>query len=107
MRIIVFLLFIPLIFLTACEPSAEKNKLKLSDEEMVDVMFDMHFADVMLSEFSPEQRDSISEIFWKRMNELYGMSEAEIREEVTKLENDSEKMKAIIGRVKERADSIQ
>lgn len=108
MRIIIPLLFafIFTLFL-ACNTGGGKKGPQTVDEKMVNIMYDMHFADALLAEFSGEQRDSISALFWERMTQLYGMSEKEIREEVAKLEGDPEKMKLVLGRVKEKADSIQ
>lgn len=107
MKIYTFFFLTILFSSIACNFAAEKKSSGISDEEIANIMLDIHFADALLAEFSVEQRDSISAIFWQRMTQLYGMSEKEIREEVTRLESDPEKMKLIMGRVKEMADSIQ
>jgi len=107
MRIYIFLFFTILSLSIACNSSTVHNSSSLSDEQLANIMLDMHFADALLAEFSGQQRDSISMLFWKQMTQLYGMSEKEIREEVRNLELDPEKMKLILGRVKEMADSIQ
>ena len=86
---------------------AEKPTYKLSDEQLAKVLFDIHYADVMLPSFTIAQQDSIKQIYWKRMEEIYKMPESEIREEIKKLESEPEKFKLIIGHVKAMADSIQ
>ena len=107
MRIYIFLFLTILSLIIACKSSTEKKNPQLLDEKIANIMLDMHYADALLAEFSGEQRDSISAVFWERMTQLYGMSEKQIREEVAKLENDPEKMKLVLARVKEMADSIQ
>lgn len=106
MKKILFFSFITMLMLTACTKKI-KHDYRLSDEELANLMLDMHYADALLSDLSPELRDSISALYWKRMIELYDLSETEIREEINKLEKEPEKMKFILGRVKEMSDSIQ
>ena len=95
-----------MLLLTACKDKI-KHEYRLSDEELANLMLDLHYADALLADLSPEQRDSISILYWKRMMELYNLSETEIRNEINMLESEPEKMKLILGRVKEMADSIQ
>lgn len=106
MKKILFLPFLTMLLLTACKDTV-KNKYRLADDELANLMFDLHYADALLADLSPAQRDSISTLYWKRIMELYDLSETEIRDEINKLENEPEKMKIILGRVKELADSIQ
>ncbi len=100
------LIFIHFMVFMACT-SSQPQTYKLSDEELAHLMFDIHFADVILPELPGEQQDSIKVIFWKRMMETYHLTREEIQEEIDKLETEPEKLKMIIGRVKEMADSIQ
>ena len=86
---------------------AEKQTYKLSDEQLARVLFDIHFADVMLPSLTMTQQDSVAEIYWDRMADIYKMPEAEIRAEIEKLESEPEKLKLILVRVKSMADSIQ
>lgn len=106
MKKILFFSFITMLMLIACKDKV-KHDYRLSDEELANLMLDMHYADALLADLTPEQRDSISTLYWKRMMELYDLSEAEIRDEINQLENEPEKMKLILGRVKEMSDSIQ
>jgi hypothetical protein len=85
----------------------EKPTYKLTDDQLAKVLFDIHFADVMLPSLTIPQQDSVKQIYWNQMEEIYKMPESEIREEIKKLESDPEKFKVIIGQVKEMADSIQ
>ena len=85
----------------------ESQTYKLNDEQLARVLFDIHFADVMLPTITTHQQDSVKLLYWNRMEELYRMPEAEIREEIKKLESEPEKLKLIMERVKIMADSIQ
>lgn len=104
MRYFLFCFLFILFF--SCSP-AEKQTYKLSDDQLAKVLFDIHYADVMLPSFTIAQQDSLRQIYWKHMEEIYKLSEAEIREEINKLESEPEKFKIIIGEVKAMADSIQ
>lgn len=92
-------------FLLACSP-AEKPVYKLTEDEHVNLLFDLHFADAILIELTPDQRDSVTQVYWQKMEERYGLDQDEIREEIKKLESDPEKMKLLIDRVRVMADSI-
>jgi|SRR5687767_925811 len=84
-----------------------KEVYRLSDERLANMMLDMHLADALLVELPPDQQDSIKKVYWKRMEDMYQLSEEEIKEEILKLEKEPEKMELILGRVKQLADSIQ
>ena len=92
-------------FVLACSPS-EKPDYKLPEEEQVNLLFDLHYADAILIDLSPGQRDSITKLYWQKMEERYGLDQEAIREEIRKLEADPEKMKLLVDRVRQMADSI-
>lgn len=92
-------------FLLACS-SSEKPAYKLSENEQINLLFDLHFADAILIELDPAHRDSVTQAYWKKMEERYGLTQTEIREEIKTLETEPEKMKLLIDRVREMADSI-
>lgn len=95
-----------ILFFIACQ-SSEKKIYRLSDDQLVNLMFDMHLADVLLIEFTKHQQDSLKDVYMKQMSQAYNLSEKEIQEEIDKLATEPEKMKLIIGRVKMMADSLQ
>ncbi len=90
----------------ACQ-SPEKKIYRLTDDQLVNLMFDMHLADALLTEFPKRHQDSIKVIYMKRMSEAYSLSEEEIQEEIDKLTSEPEKMKLVLGLVKVLADSLQ
>ena len=98
-------LFVCMLFVSCL--SAEKQTYKLSDDQLARVLYDIHYADVTLPSLTKLQQDSVKRLYWNQMEEVYKMSEAEIREEIKKLESEPEKFKIIIGHVKAMADSIQ
>ena len=98
--------FISIHFLISCA-SSEKKTYRLSDEQLTHLLFDIHFADVILTDITPAQKDSLEDVYWKKMNDIYHLSKDEIREEIDKLESEPEKLMIIIERVKAMADSIQ
>ena len=93
-------------FMLACSSSNQKQ-YKLTDEQLAHLMFDIQLAETTLNDLSPEQRDSIKPRFDLRLQEVYHLSKGEIKEVVDQLQGDPEKLKKIVNRVKEMADSIQ
>ncbi|MBK9984000.1 MAG: hypothetical protein IPP15_16800 [Saprospiraceae bacterium] len=100
--IILFLIMI----MAACQ-SSPKNEYKLSDERMAHLMLDLQLAEVALPDLSPLQQDSIRLLFKKRIEEVYQLSYEEIKSEMDLLQTDPKKLKLIIDRAKQMADSIQ
>jgi hypothetical protein len=100
-----FLLLIIFHFVIACSMT-EKKTYRLSDEELTRLLFDVHFADVILKDITPEQKDTLQTLYWKKMSEVYHLSEEEIRDEIEKLESEPEKLMIIIGQVKAMTDTL-
>lgn len=98
--------FLMIISLMACQ-SSSKHEYKLSDERMAHLMLDLQLAEVTLPDMSPQQQDSIKQIFKKRIEEIYHLSYPEMQSEVDLLETDPKKFKLILDRAKQMADSIQ
>lgn len=94
-----------MLVMLSCEEKV-KQDYTLSDEQLAQLLFDLHFADVILPGHTAEQRDTITTIYWQKLSENYNLTEEEIREEVRKLESEPEKLKEILKRVQMKADSI-
>ena len=106
MRSIFLCMFMVLLASTGCETKI-KNTYRLSDEQLAQLMLDMHLADVIMPELPANYQDSIRDVMWDRMEGIYNLSEEELKTEIEKLETEPEKLKLIVTRVKELADSIQ
>jgi hypothetical protein len=100
---LVFFMAIALFF--SCK-SATRPSYQLSDEQLAQVMLDLHMADVILPQLHADQQDSVKQLFWRKMSVAYQMPEADLQREMELLESDPEKLKLIVNRVKELADSI-
>jgi hypothetical protein len=95
-----------ILMLIACK-SADKNQYKLTDEQLAHLMFDVQLAETTLSDLSPTQKDSIKILFDKQLAVVYKLSDTELKAEVDHLQSDPEKLKWVVNRVKQMADSIQ
>ena len=98
--------FILLILFLACKEQSTYD-YRLTDDKLARLLFDIHFADVILTGHTQEQRDSIMNTYWNKLEETYALSEPEIRDEIARLESDPEKLVVILGKVRVMADSIQ
>ncbi|MEP6795056.1 MAG: hypothetical protein ABJB16_12065 [Saprospiraceae bacterium] len=102
-----YLMALVMIMCVASCQSSSKNEYKLSDERMAHLMLDLQLAEVALPDMSPQQQDSIKQLFEKRIEEVYHLSYAQIKNEMDMLQTDPKKLKLIIDRAKQMADSIQ
>lgn len=93
--------------LAACQPKEVNVKYTLSDEQLSRLMFDLQLSDIAISEAKGESRDSLSELIWHRLTEIYKLSKPELAEEIHKLETDPVKMQSIMDQVQVMSDSIQ
>ena len=101
-----FFLLILILGLFSCS-SPKKEKSALKEEELVNLMLDLHLAEVVLPTLTAIEQDSFKTVYWKKLSEHYNLSEEQIRHEVLLLESDAEKMKKILGLVKMRTDSLK
>lgn len=94
------------IFATGCHLS-EKKEYRLSDEKMAHLMLDLQLADETLADLNTKQQDTIKLILEKKMQDIYHLTPDEIKQEIELLQTDPKKLKLIIDRAKQIADSIQ
>jgi hypothetical protein len=100
--------FFMIILLTgACKKVETKVPSKLTDEQLAHLMLDLQFSEASLPEFSRERQDSLKDLYFRQFSSIYKLSEEEIKEEVLNLEDDPEKLKIILERVKILADSLR
>lgn len=99
-------LMISFLVFVSCENGNRDVKYLLTDEQLSSLMFDVQLSEVALAEVTEERQDSLRDLFWLRFTEVYKHSVPEIKEEIRKLEEDPEKMKAIMDSVQVMLDSI-
>lgn len=92
--------------LASCSFSNDRRH-QLTDEQLVNLMFDLHLAEVIIPTMYKTQQDSIKVLYWKKLTDAYHLSEEELRSEIELLESDPEKHKLIIDKAKMLADSIR
>ena len=91
--------------MAACQLSS--IDYKLSDEQMAHLVLDLQLSEVTLQDLNTNQQDSIKMLMEKRIEEIYHFPYAELRNEIELLKTDPKKLKLIIDRAKQMADSIQ
>jgi hypothetical protein len=106
MRRAAMMLVMLVMVLAACQPKEINVKYTLSDEQLSLLMFDIQLSEIAVDEVTGSARDTLNELFWKRLTEVYKLSKPEIVDEIRKLETDPEKMKAIMDQVQVLSDSI-
>lgn len=76
MRHIFILLFI-LTVLFACQ-SSEPNTKRNSDKGLEHLLFDIQTARVAIEKSDPQLKDSLSQVYFKQIMELHGLSQEEM-----------------------------
>jgi len=102
-----FLFVVFFVALSGCQPKETNVKYTLSDEQLSRLMFDLQLSEVAVSEVEGAARDSLRDLFWLKLTEIYKMSKPELTEEIRKLETDPVKMKVIMDQVQVMSDSIR
>jgi hypothetical protein len=102
---LMFTIGVVLVFI-CCKASAPKE-YKLSDEKLALLLLDLQFAEITLPDLSPGEQDSIKALFDQRLEEIYHLSKEEMKKEMEKLQSDPEKLKWVVDRAKQMADSIR
>jgi hypothetical protein len=92
---------------TGCEPKKDSVEFVLTDEQLYHLMYDMFLSEAVLSGLKEDHQDSVRQLFWLRMTEVYDMSEKELRAEVEKIQTDPDKLRYVLDRVKQDLDSIR
>jgi hypothetical protein len=101
------LVFMTGLIMLACISKESNVKYTLTDEQLSRLMFDIQLSEVALAEVEGGKEDSLRNLVWLRLTEIYKQTEPEIKGEIRKLESDPGKMKIIMDRVQAISDSIQ
>ena len=99
--------FFLMMSLFSCKKPERYVDYKLTDEQLAHLMLDLQFSEATLTDFSKIKQDSLKDLYFLQFAQLYKLSEEEIKEEVHLLEEDPEKLKLILDRVKILADSLR
>jgi hypothetical protein len=102
----ILLISLSLSLFLACGEKIQKH-YKLSDDQLVSLMLDLQMAEVLLPSMGPVQQDTLKNLLWGQFSSIYDMTPEEIEAEVKLLQNDPDKLKMIMDRVKMRSDSLQ
>jgi hypothetical protein len=95
------------LFILSCQKKEAKVEYKLSDDQLTRFMYDIQLGEAALSGVTTERSDTLKELLWTRLMTVYGLSRAEIKAEIEKLESDPEKMKAVFDSIKVWSDTIK
>ncbi len=93
--------------LWSCGDKGKKPEYKLSDKQLADLIYDLQVSEVAIQGLLQEKKDSLSDLFWLRMTEIYKLSSEELKAEIARMETDPEKLKKIYDEVKAAVDTLQ
>lgn len=107
MKNVILILGFYLFSCSSCGPKESPPDYVLSDEQLSNLMLDIQLADVVLGEVNGLKRDSLKDVLWLRMVDIYDHPVYELEKEVRKLESDQEKLSSIMDRVQVLLDSLR
>ena len=91
----------------SCQKKEVKVEYKLSNQQLTRLMYDVQLGEAAMSGVTTERGDTLKELLWTRLTTVYGLSRAEIKAEIEKLESDPERMKAVFDSIKVWSDTIK
>lgn len=74
---------------------------------MAHLMLDLQLADNMLTELNAKQQDTVKILLEKKLQDIYHLTPEDIKKQMALLQTDPVKLKLILNRAKQMADSIQ
>ena len=107
MRGIFFIMLWAGMFIMSCQKKEVKVEYKLSNQQLTRLMYDVQLGEAAMSGVTTERGDTLKELLWTRLTTVYGLSRAEIKAEIEKLESDPERMKAVFDSIKVWSDTIK
>jgi len=84
-----------------------ESTYRLSDAQYVDLMTDIEIFEALLENKSGYEKDSLSTVYYTMLSKKHGLSEAEIKTEVTNLFNNPQKTEAILQEVSKKLETIK
>ena len=93
-------------FLYSC--GEEKPEMsKETRKEMVDILFDVHTAQVIVDRAGITQRDSLDSVLWGQIEQIHDITREEIRSRLKQLKSDPTLMKEILTEVESKVDTVK
>jgi hypothetical protein len=77
-----------LLFFTACKPSKYDSQLTISEKKMVNILLDIHVAEGAAGTLSGTVKDSISQIYYQQICDIYQISQDELHQNMEIMRND-------------------
>ena len=107
MRVILLGILFSVLVLGACKKKIVRMDYKLNDDQLTHLMYDVQLSDAAIMGVSGHSADSLKTLLWTRLTTSYGLSKADIKSEIEKLQSDPEKMKTVFDSIKVWSDTIK
>lgn len=93
--------------LLACKKGPEAKVYTLSDGQLANLVLDVQLTEAALGEVSGATRDSLKQVFWTGMEQVYKQPMNVLERDVRTLESDPEKLNLVMNQVQELLDSLR
>ena len=103
MRLIILISILAL--LVACSKNIEQPTL--SDDEFVEILIDVHLAQVKVDEYQWKLRDDLRFKFFKKIAELHHMTSDELEVQINLMQGKPKHAKIIYDRLSERLKELE
>ena len=88
------------IFLLFCGTSCkEEIKLTLTDDQMIDVLTDMHIAEAAILSLNKKLKDSVATVYYAQIFEIHGVEDSVFNRDIEILRNDAKHLEDIYQKV--------
>lgn len=94
-----------ILVLASCKK--EEVPLPLSEEQMIDILIDMHIAESMIEKLPVLDRDTVGNVYYRMIYRQHGVSEADFDESMNILREDPERLDEIYSKILEELNVLE
>ncbi len=94
-----------LLLLAAC--SEEEIPIPLSEEQMIDILIDMHIAESMIEKLPVSDRDTVGNVYYRMIYRQHGVNQTDFDESMGVLREDPERLNEIYSQILEELNILE
>ncbi len=92
------------LFFCGCETPEEKPRIP--EEQLINVLADVHIAEAALQALRGQTKDSMSQAYYQQIYTIHGLDSVEMQQTLEALRKKPEEMKALYDKVMERVEKL-
>ena len=91
--------------LQACQPN--EYQYALTDEQLINILIDLHASNVMVKNFQVIDRDSVAGVYYDQILEIHEVSKEIFEVDLKNLNRNPKKMESIYGTISKQLEELK